>query len=242
MSDNRGGFWETLGAKRFTPGKGVAEPPPQGGWRRFFFVFGTHFWKLASLNLLFLVFSIPVITLPAALCGLNRVLIKLYREGNCFVWDEFYKEFRANIWKAMPFGFAAAFCLFAAYYFLSLGTSMSQGGVEVITTALGILLLVFAVLFFSYAFAFLPTLALKNAQIARNAFIFTVTEWKTNGIILAITLATVLFSLLLFPFSIAALALFSIAFLQYTVCAAINAPLQRRIIGPYEEKEAGSSD
>jgi hypothetical protein len=47
----------------------------------------------------------------------------------------------------------------------------------------------------------------------------------------------VLFSLLLFPFSIATLALFSIAFLQYTVCAAVNTPLQRRIIGPYEEKE-----
>jgi hypothetical protein len=239
MSDHQQGFWKTLGAKRFAPGKGVAEPPPQGGWRRFFFVLGTHFSKLISLNVLFLVFSLPVLTLPAALCGLNRVLIKLYRDGNCFVWEEFIKEFRANIWKAMPFGFAAAFCLFASYYFLSLGTSMTQGGVEVITTALGILLLVFAVLFFGYVFVFLPTLELKNAQIARNAFIFTVTEWRTNGIILAMSLATVLFSLLLFPFSIVTLALFSIAFLHYTVCAAVNTPLQRRIIGPYEEKEQG---
>ena len=235
MSDKRRGFWEELGAKRFAPGEGVAEPPPQGGWRRFFFVLGTHFWKLISLNLLFLAFSIPVITIPAALCGLNRVLIKLYRDGNCFVWTEFYKEFRANVWKALPFGFIGAVCLFASYYFLSYGTSVSSGGVEVITTSLGIMLLVFIVLFLNYVFVFLPVLDLKNKQITRNAFIFLITEWKTNLVILGIVAITAVFSITLFPLSLFTLALFSVSFMQYVICAAVNNPLQKRIIGPYEE-------
>jgi len=235
MSDKHRGFWEELGAKRFAPGEGVAEPPPQGGWRRFFFVLGTHFWKLISLNLLFLAFSIPVITIPAALCGLNRVLIKLYRDGNCFVWTEFYKEFRANVWKALPFGFIGAVCLFASYYFLSYGTSVSSGGVEVITTSLGIMLLVFIVLFLNYVFVFLPVLDLKNKQITRNAFIFLITEWKTNLVILGIVTITAVFSITLFPLSLFTLALFSVSFMQYVICAAVNNPLQKRIIGPYEE-------
>lgn len=236
MPDNRGGFWEELGAKRFAPGKGVAEPPPKGGWRRFFFVLGTHFWKLISLNLLFLAFSIPVITMPASLCGMNRVLIKLYRDGNCFVWDEFYKEFRANLWKALPFGLFGAICLFASYYFFSLGTSVSQSGVEVITTALGLLLLFFAILFFSYTFVFLPTLALKSGQIARNALIFTFTEWKTNVAILASTVILTLLTVFFFPITLLPLVLLTVALQQYIVCAAVNEPLQRRIIGPAEEK------
>ena len=235
MSDHRGGFWEELGAKRFAPGRGVAEPPPQGGWRRFFFVLGTHFWKLISLNLLFFVFSFPVITMPASLCGMNRVLIKLYRDGNCFVWDEFFKEFRANLWKAMPFGFVGAFCLFASYYFLSLGTSISQNGVDVITMAVGILLLVFTVLFFSYVFVFLPTLDLKNRMIVRNALIFTLTEWKSNILILGVVAITAIFSIVLFPLSLFTLTLLSISVMQYVICVAVNDPLQKRIIAPYEE-------
>lgn len=242
MSDQQRGFWEELGAKRFAPGKGVAEPPPQGGWRRFFFVLGAHFWKLISLNLLFLVFSIPLITIPAALCGINRVLIKLYRDGNCFVWDAFYKEFRANLWKALPFGCIGAFSLFASYYFLSLGTSVSQNGVDVITTALGILLLVFAVLFLSYVFAFLPVLDLKNKQITRNALIFLLMEWKANLAILSIVTITAVFSFAFFPLSLFTLALSSVSFMQYVICVAVNSPLEKRIIKPFEESKATSKE
>ncbi len=172
MKQENRGFWQNLVAKRFAPGKGIDAPPPDKGWKRVLFVLATHFWKLVSLNMLFVLFSVPVVTIPAALCGLNRATIKLYREGNCFVWTEFFKEFRANLFKAMPFGITGVAFMFASYYFLSVGTSMSSNGIEVITTALGILLLVFTVLFLNYAFVFLPTLNLSNSQIARNALIF----------------------------------------------------------------------
>ena len=238
MKNQRQDFWERLGAKRFAPGKGVTAPPPEKGWRRFLFVLATHFWKLVSLNLLFLAFSIPIVTIPAAFCGLNRAVIKLYREGNCFIWMEFYMEFRTNLLKAMPFGIVGALCLFASYYFLSLGTSMSSDGIDVTATAFGLLLLVFTVLFLNYAFVLLPTIDLNNGQIARNAFIFLSTEWKTNLIILSSLAATVLFTVSLFPYSLVLLVLFSISFQQYIVCIAVNVPLQKRIIGPYEESRS----
>jgi len=238
MADKRGGFWEELGARRFAPGEGVAEPPPQGGWRRFFFVLGTHFWKLVSLNLLFLAFSIPVVTMPAALCGMNRVLIKLYRDGNCFVWTEFFKEFRANLWKALPFGLIGGITLFASYYFLSISTSAAADRVEPFTAAIGILLLCFTVLFLNYVFLFLPTLALKNSQIARNALIFTITEWKTNLAILASTVLLTTLTVLFMPYSVVLLVFVTIVLQQFIVCAAINEPLQRRIIGAAETNKS----
>jgi uncharacterized membrane protein YesL len=191
------------------------------------------------LNLLLLVFSIPVITLPAALCGMNRVLIKLYRDGNCFVWDEFYKEFRANLWKALPFGVLGGIMLFASYYFLSVSTSAVADRIEPISAATGILLLCIAVLFLNYVFVFLPTLELKNAQIARNALIFTIMEWKTNFMILGIVAVTVAFSIALFPISLFTVTLFSISFMQYVICVAVNGPLQKRIIKPYNEANTG---
>ena len=240
MSDEKKSFWDRIGDKRFAPGQGVTEPPPERGWKRFFFVLGTHFWKLVTLNLLFLLFSIPVITIPAAICGMNRVLLKLYREGNCFVWAEFIKEFRANLWKALPFGLLAAVMLFASYYFLSLSISASANQIEAFTAAIGLLLLFFAVLLSSYVFAFLPTLDLKNSQIARNAFIFMVTQWKTNLAILGSVAISVLFVVAFFPYSLFFLLFITIALQQYMICAAINKPLQEKIIGPYEEHNTKS--
>lgn len=237
MPNENRGFFERLGARRFAPGSGVTQPPPEKGLKRFLFVLISHFWKLITLNLLFLAFCIPVLTIPAAFCGMNRVLVKLYREGNCFVWTEFIKEFRANLFKSLPFGAVGGALLFASYYSLSFGTSLLSNGVEVLTTALGILILVFAVLFLNYAFVFLPTIDLKNGYIARNAFIFAVTEWKTNLIILAIVLLTALFSVLLFPYSLIAVLLLAFSFQQYVVCSAVNAPMQKRIIGPYEQRK-----
>jgi len=168
------------------------------------------------------------------LCGMNRVLIKLYWDGNCFVWDEFFKEFRANLWKALPFGVVGGITLFASYYFLSYGTSISSDGVEVLSTALGILLLAFVVLFLNYVFVFLPVLDLRNKQITRNALIFLITEWKTNLVILGIVTITAVFSIALFPLSFFTLTIFSVSFMQYVICVAVNTPLQKRITAPYE--------
>ncbi len=242
MAQDSRGFWEKLGAKRFAPGTGVVDSPPIDGWKRFIFILGTHFWKLVTLNLLFLAFCIPVVTIPAAFCGMNRVLVKLYREGNCFLWAEFWKEFRANFWKVMPFGLFGGFSLFASYYFLSLGTSAYENGVDVVSVAIGILLLIFAVLFLDYAFVFLPTLELKNGPIARNAFIFLVTEWKANLAILASVAAAVISTVMLFPYSLFTLIFFSVSLMQYAICAAVNRPLQKRIIGPYEARVNNPAD
>ena len=162
-------------------------------------------------------------------------MIKLYREGNCFVWTEFIKEFRSNLWKAMPFGILGAVLLFASYYFLSIGTSIAADRVELISASIGILLLTFSALFLQYVFVFLPTLDLKNRQIARNAFLVMCMEWKTNLVILAAVLLSVLLMLLLFPYSIFLAVTVLFALQQFVICAAINEPLQRRIIGPAEE-------
>ena len=68
-------------------GRGL--PAPREGARRFFYLFWNHAWKLIRLNLLFLACCIPVVTMPAALCAMDRVLIVLVREGNVLKVDSF---------------------------------------------------------------------------------------------------------------------------------------------------------
>lgn len=225
---------EYIKQKRFAPGPGVTEPPPEKGIRRFGFLLWTHMWKLVILNLLFLAFCIPVLTIPAALCGMNRVLIKLVREGNCFLWSDFWAEFKADLFKGIPFGIICALMLFACYYFFSLSISYGES-FGLFTAIIGFSLLGFSVLFGSYVFVFLPTLGLKNRHIAKNAFILTIVEWKTNLLILGCTIAMVLITMIFFPYTLFFLAVIWFSFLQLIVCTAINEPMQRRIIGPYEQ-------
>ena len=147
-----------ISKKRFAPGPGVTQPPPEKGIARFWFLLSTHFWKLIELNLLFFLFSLPVVTIPAAYCGMNRVLMKLVREGNCFLWHEFSKEFKANFLKSLPFGILTAFLLFASYYALSWSLSAGGTGFGIVLIIIGVFLLGTAILFSGYVFVLLPRL------------------------------------------------------------------------------------
>lgn len=228
---------ELIRKRRFAPGPGVTEPPPEKGIKRFGFLLTTHFWKLIQLNLLFVLFSLPVLTIPAAYCGMNRVLIKLVREGNCFLWYEFSKEFKANFLKSLPFGIVTAVLLFFSYYAFSWSLSGGGTGMDIVLIVVGFLLLGAAILFSSYIFVFLPTLDLKNRLIAKNAFILIWTEWKTNFVILGCTIAMLFIIIAFFPVSIVLLPVIWFSLLQLIVCTAVNEPLQRRIIGPWEQKQ-----
>ena len=228
---------ELIKKKRFAPGKGVTEPPPEKGLKWFFFLLGTHFWKYVTLNLLFLAFSIPVVTMPAAVCGVNRVLIKLIREGNCFLWSDFIKEFKANLVKSLPFGLLFAVLLFMSYYALGVSVYSGDSSLNIFAGAIGLFILVLSLLFSSYVFVLLPSLALKNRYIAKNALILMTTEWKTDLKILGTLIALAFIIAALFPYTVVLLLFIWFSLQQLIVCIAVNETMQRRIIEPFEQSQ-----
>ncbi len=228
---------ELIKRKRFAPGKGVTELPPEKGAKRFFFLLTTHPWKLVTLNLVFLMFSIPVVTIPAAVCGMSRVLIKLVREGNCFLWSEFIKEFKANLFKSLPFGLLFAVLLFMSYYALSLSTSSGDSSLSIFAGAIGLFILGLILLFSSYVFVLLPSLALKNRHIAKNALVLMVTEWKTDLVIIGSIVAMAIIIAAFFPYTVILLLFIWFSLQQLIICTAVNETMQRRIIDPYEQSQ-----
>ena len=228
---------EYIQKKRFAPGPGVTEPPPKEGAKRFFFILANHFGKMIALNLLFLAFCLPVLTIPAALCGANRVLINLVNEGHCFLWQDFIKEFKGSFFKSLPFGFLAAFLLLDSFLAYQIG--VSGGGVRVGMAALAIALFGVCVLFSGYAFVFIAALPLKGRHIAKNALILMFTEWKTNLVILAGAAALpVLTALIAYRAPVIALTLLLFIYFSFSrllVCTAVFTPMRRRIVEPYEQ-------
>ena len=58
--------------------------------------FLSRIFDLVVLNVIFLIFCIPVVTIGASLSGLYYVSLKLVRGEEPYIWRNFFKAFRQN--------------------------------------------------------------------------------------------------------------------------------------------------
>jgi uncharacterized membrane protein YesL len=213
--------------------KKLDTPVPQEGARRYFFLLRTHFGKIILLNLLFVAFSIPVVTLPAAICGANRVWTKLICEGNCFLWHDFIKEFKASFAKSLLCGSVFGAGLFAAHYLLSLSLTNGQTVFGMLFFAAGLFIALLTFLMAGWVFALIAMLPLKTADILKNARALAVLERGRSAGIIGVSVAACLFALIFMPISLVFIALCLPAFAQYTICFFAYEAADKHIIQPY---------
>ena len=76
------------------------------------------FWKLARLNALLLLFSLPVVTLFPALAAGTTVLTRLAEERPVELWPDFWDAFRKCFWQGLGAG------LLTAVFFLCGGVGL----------------------------------------------------------------------------------------------------------------------
>lgn len=215
---------------------GKDTPTPASGAKRYFYLLGAHFGKLIRLNLLFLLCAAPVLTLPASLCALNRVLVLLIRNGNCFVWADFIEEFKRSFKQSLPLGLLFGAGLFAGYYLLSLGISNDLSLYGMIFFAVGLFILSLTLLRACWTFVLLAMQKLPNKSLLGNARVLMARERGRSALIFAGVAAFIAFSLLLFPLSIPVLLLILFSLLQYSICFLVNTAVQTQIFDPYEKQ------
>jgi uncharacterized membrane protein YesL len=234
------GFLDELSKKRWAK-EGDDRPVPQSGIARYGFLVMTHFWKLVAANLLFFVLSLPIVTLPAALTALNRVCVKLVREGNCLLWPEFRDEFRASLGSSLLLGLPYGFLIAASYYLLSLGISNAASIFGILFSMLGIFALLVCAVFGSWAFVLKSMLPLPNRDIQKNARALAIIEIRRTLAVLGIEALTVFIMLAFFPYSLSLFVLLIPALGQFTVVSLMNSRVQERVIAPFEAMQAGET-
>lgn len=227
---------ERIRAHRFKEGPGVTEPVPKTGFRRFFFLLATHPWKLIGLNLLFVLFSLPLVTLPAALCGMNRVCIRLVREGVTSVFSDFFEEFKSSLFKSLLFGVLFGAMLLDSCIFLNISRGVATPAASSVFLGIALFLFFAADLLAQYCFVLCAMLPLKNRDIFKNAVCLIALEKRASLFSLAVTLSMQAALVLFFPYTLPILLFIGPAVLQLAVCTAINAPTQKHIIEPYEQQ------
>lgn len=203
--------------------EGAGLPMPEGGIRRYLLLLTTHFWKLVGLNLLFVLFSLPVITIPAALCAMNRVCMLLIRNGYCFTWQDFWQEFCRSFLRSLFPALLFLILIFFGYYAMSLGLTNAGNPIwSMLFWAVGISVTVSGICWGSYFFALVSLLEQENRGILKNAWLLCMLRPGKAFAVFAITAVVGFTMAVLMPISILLMALFSAVLVQYSVCFLVN--------------------
>jgi uncharacterized membrane protein YesL len=64
-----------------------------------------EWWEMVKLNLLFILASLPIVTIPAALAAMASVSVALVEDRNIYLGRDFYAAFRKYLWQATMAGF-----------------------------------------------------------------------------------------------------------------------------------------
>ena len=175
-------------------GRDVFAALKASGWESVRLVLSQYWVRLIGLNLLYLLCCLPVITIPAATCGLHRVILNMVRETRYEgVFHGFFAEFRTHFLKRTVFGLLLLLAPASiACYPIIFGM---EGSAVVITTTISVLL------YFCITKYFYPLLVLLDVDIwanFKNACIMAVVEWRTT-LQLLITAGLLDLMLLLLP-------------------------------------------
>ncbi|MEG1887759.1 MAG: DUF624 domain-containing protein, partial [Oscillospiraceae bacterium] len=165
-------------------GSGVSKKAaPKRGFFRFFDLIRTHILKLLGTNLLYLIFSIPIITNGLAQAGTTFVTRSITRGAQSFGISDFIESVRKNFKKALPIGIInliiTVVLIADILYFLMAAPSVMKIITLIISAAL------FAVFSFMkyYMWFLVITFDLPVRAIYRNSLNFAVLGIKRNLLI-----------------------------------------------------------
>ena len=145
---------------------------PEKGFGLFFHILFTHATKILLLNLLFAAFSIPIVTLPAALSGVSRVLMLLMKDGYVHVFQDFWKEFKESFWRSLALG--AIFAVIFALLYIAAKLYPVILADEIFSTvcfSLSVALIVILGVVFSYAIPMQSMVQLPFSKLIKNSCI-----------------------------------------------------------------------
>ncbi len=226
-----------MGLRKRNP-EGPGLPIPEAGARRLLALFHSYFWKLLGANLLFVLFSLPVVTLPGALCALNRVCILIYREGHCFLWMDFWKEFKSSALRSILLGLLFGGILFAGYYMVSLAAAnMAFPLFALIFWTLGILAVIISICWGAYFFVLMPMLDLKVGQILKNSLFLCFIRPQRALLVLGVVVLMSFIAAICMPVFVIALALCWFVFMQYVICYLVYGMADQYILQPFEAQQ-----
>lgn len=80
-----------------------------------FYKFMSRLLDMLKLNFLWIIFSLPIVTIGASTVAAYTVTLKMVDEAEGYVGKQFLKAFKANLKQGIPLGLLALVCTYSVY-------------------------------------------------------------------------------------------------------------------------------
>lgn len=184
----------------------------------FFDVLWRELWNICKLNLILILFCIPVVTIPAAITAMSKVMILMFTDKPVSAFGDFFSAFKAEWKRATIAGLIyfplLAITVFAQYFYFTMLESVFLYTIAMLMCAM-VLISGF------YLFPMIGVLDMNLKGIFKNAILLTFVRMPQNILALIIAVLLVLLVLMFLLPSIFAifLILFSLIGFVTTFCA-----------------------
>lgn len=222
-------------------GRGVEKNTPQK--KRFFIFFELYFrkfFKFIQLNLLFLAYCVPIVTIGPAIAAMTVIAKKMMQDRHVFLLSDFFDAFKDNFKQSFFMGLIDLVVLFlcstAITFYYNYDTQSMWIWVPFLIAVLTGILFLFINF---YAFTMITTIRLRLRDIIKNAMIFSVIGIKAN---LIIVLYMVLLGLFLFimytPISVLFVLVNVFSTLCFVIVFNVYPVIDRYLIQPQLQRQA----
>ena len=179
--------------------------------------------KVLYANFLFLLFSLPIITIPASKIALTQVMLKIYRLSPCPVWQVFWGEFRRKLPAKTGIGIVLLLAPVSAYiYIYSSSNSIS-------TIVFFVLYTVIAYLIECYWMTAVCIVDVPVWANLKNAVLLTMTCWKRSFMLLVSAGLVTVLVIFLLPYTLI-LFFYCFALIQLMIGAIASVPVQKNLL------------
>ena len=176
------GFFGLLNFEKEGPGIDK-NAPKKKAFVVFFETFFRNFWKFITINLVYILLSIPLITTGISSCGLTHVARNTARDKHSFGLSDFFETIKKNWRQALPAGILnMIITIVLVIIFNFYNESYSKTGNIMSLVGLGLslsMILIFLLMKF-YMWTLMITFNLTLKQIYKNSFKFVFINLVNN--------------------------------------------------------------
>ena len=207
------------------------------GFFKFFEIYGRKFWKLIELNLIYLLFCIPIVTFGPATAALLKVARNYTQERPIFLFSEFWKTFKTCFKQSFIMGLIDILFIVALFVAIPFYNSIAQQ-MSIFYVAF-ILCLSFSFVFIMmhfYIYLMIVSTQLSLPKILKNSFILVCIGLKQSLLTLLIFALVILFLFLFLPYTSFLMPFLPFSFMALVIAFNCFPVIRKYVIQPYYDK------
>lgn len=171
----------------FTPnfereGPGVDKnEPSKKGISLFFYLLTTRFWDILKLNMLFILYSLPILTIGPAFGAMTSITMSIVQNKHIFLFSDFHEAFKLN-WKQ-----SLVCSIISCIMFILLSTSIifyfnsaQNNAMYYIVVFFCIFITILFLFAWLYIYPLLTTVSLSLKDILKNAILLSIVCFKNT--------------------------------------------------------------